>query len=74
VKRSVAAYWVLSHFERRTTKKWEIEKYCKNPLMYPLKIALLTRRGGELGDGRAGNEKQKKFVLLLRAQQKHPVQ
>jgi len=24
-------------FKRKTTKKWKIEKYCQNPLVYPLK-------------------------------------
>jgi hypothetical protein len=38
-------------FKRKTTKKWKIEKYCKNPLVYPLKITLLRRKGGEMGDG-----------------------
>jgi hypothetical protein len=38
-------------FKRKTTKKWKIEKYCKNPLTYPLKITLLRRKGGEMGDG-----------------------
>jgi hypothetical protein len=58
VKRREAAYWMLSHFKRKTTKKWKIEKYCKNPLVYPLKITLLIRRGGELGDGSTEMKKQ----------------
>jgi hypothetical protein len=33
-------------FKRKTTKKWKIEKYCKNPLVYPLKT---TCSGGDCG-------------------------
>jgi hypothetical protein len=45
-------------FKRKTTKKWKIEKYCKNPLVYPLKITLLRRRGGEAGDATTGMKEQ----------------
>jgi hypothetical protein len=48
-------------FKRKITKKLKIEKYCKNPLVYTLKITLLRRRVGEVGDEIAVN----KFVSLL---------
>jgi hypothetical protein len=36
-------------FKRKTTKTLKIEKYCKNPLVYPLKITLLRGRD-EVGE------------------------
>jgi len=36
-------------FKRKKTKKWKIEKYCKNPLVCPLKITCSDgwrRKGG----------------------------
>ena len=36
-------------FKRKKTKKWKIEKYCKNPLVCPLKISCSDgwrRKGG----------------------------
>jgi hypothetical protein len=37
-------------FKRKKTKKWEIEKYCENPLVCPLKITCADgwrkKRGG----------------------------
>jgi hypothetical protein len=33
-------------FKRKTTKKWKIEKYCKNPLVYLLKTTCFDGHGG----------------------------
>jgi hypothetical protein len=50
-------------FKIKKTKKWKIEKYRKNPLMYPLKITLLRRKGPELRDGSTETKKKKLPII-----------
>jgi hypothetical protein len=36
-------------FKRKKTKKWKIEKYCKNPLVCPLKVTCSDGWQREMG-------------------------